>query len=349
MKYINTRVKIRHKPELDYYSVWSDLITQRVSLGETVPKSLPADECEFYDVGLGTKCNLECDFCYTSAKENGKNWDNIVNLWKSWISTKSPDKQVTLEDYKKDEYLQAIINNPTGRKEKQLKLRIVQAMKDPSAGLWYTEKPFQIAIGSTGEPTVHPQFIEFLEAAYESGVVPNYTTNGVILANDNTETAKKILEATRNFCGGVAVSFSNKSVRDIARKAIDNLSKEGDCKVMIHHIISDHQSVDEFITECLRYGDQIHYHVLLPLMKHGRSLKGMEDEVYLYLGSKITEHGIRNIALGANFTPFMKKFPGIISGIEDYPLDTYSKNILMKDNNIVITPSSFNLKPILTI
>lgn len=49
----------------------------------------------------------------------------------------------------------------------------------------YTNKPFQIAIGSTGEPTMHPDFCEFLETVFNTGVVPNYTTNGLILARDN--------------------------------------------------------------------------------------------------------------------------------------------------------------------
>lgn len=44
----------------------------------------------------------------------------------------------------------------------------------------YTNKPFQIAIGSTGEPTMHPDFCEFLETVFNTGVVPNYTTNGLI-------------------------------------------------------------------------------------------------------------------------------------------------------------------------
>ena len=47
---------------------------------------------------------------------------------------------------------------------------------------------------STGEPTIHPQFCEFLETVYNSGVVPNYTTNGITLAKGD-EYTEKLLDA----------------------------------------------------------------------------------------------------------------------------------------------------------
>ena len=78
-----------------------------------------------------------------------------------------------------------------------------------------TNKPFQIAIGSTGEPTIHPEFCEFLETVYNTGVVPNYTTNGITIAKDN-ELSNKILAYTRRYVGGVAVSFGNKSLQKYA-------------------------------------------------------------------------------------------------------------------------------------
>ena len=52
---------------------------------------------------------------------------------------------------------------------------------------------------------------------------------------------------------------------------------------MIHHIISDKESVDDFIKSVSNFGKDIHYHVLLPLMPHGRSNKGLEDGVFEYL------------------------------------------------------------------
>lgn len=59
--------------------------------------------------------------------------------------------------------------------------------------------PYQIAIGG-GEPTTHPQFVDFLKFIREKGTVPNYTTAGHNLTPE-------IAEATNKYCGGVAISY----------------------------------------------------------------------------------------------------------------------------------------------
>ena len=195
---------------------------------------------------------------------------------------------------------------------------------------------------STGEPTIHSRFCEFLETVYNTGVVPNYTTNGILLSDKDR--SARIFEYTKAYCGGVAVSFSNLSIRPLALKAIENLLSYGECKVVIHHIISDKSSVDEFINLQKSFGSDLHYHVLLPLMKHGRSNKEMEPGVYEYLAEKIREEKIENIAFGANFAPFMKSNPGLVN-VWEYPQEIYSKNLILEKNKIIITPSSFNLEP----
>jgi len=58
---------------------------------------------------------------------------------------------------------------------------------------------FQIALGG-GEPTIHPEFVEMLRTIKEDyNIVPNYTTNG-----DNL--TPEVLEASKKYCGAVAVS-----------------------------------------------------------------------------------------------------------------------------------------------
>lgn len=59
----------------------------------------------------------------------------------------------------------------------------------------------QIALGG-GEPTLHPNFSEILKKLrIEGDIIPNYTTNGSNLTPD-------ILEASKKYCGAVAVSYS---------------------------------------------------------------------------------------------------------------------------------------------
>ena len=302
-------LKRRFFPEHNYNALWCNLKTIR--LGEGKAAELPAEQSEFYDVGINTKCNAECPFCYVSASGKGINYPNICETWKKWMNT----------------YWEKTVGH----------------------GATITNKPFQIAIGSTGEPTIHPEFCEFLKTVYETGVVPNYTTNGILLSawcnpvSPNYELANVILDYTAKYVGGVAVSFGNDKLRNMARLAIEGLIARGNTNVNIHHIISDKKSVDDFVEEWLRYGDSILYHVLLPLMPRGRSESGIEEGVWEYLEEMIQKHEIKNVAFGAHFIKYLRK-----SKIKTwlYDEESFSKNVILTPNKVQITPSSFDLKPI---
>lgn len=329
-------LRVRKDYDKNYWSLWYNLTTIRLDIGETKP--LLAEKSEFYDVGLGTKCNAKCPFCYVSANNQGEHWTNVVETWDKWINSFSEDTAISLDD----KVLQDILGKPTDEERKDLTTMAVKMLvKENLNNITVTEKPYQIAIGSTCEPTIHPEFSKFLEAVYNSKVVPNYTTNGILLSD--YDKSQEIIEATSNFCGGVAVSYGNKSLRNYADKAIENLLKYGNCKVMMHHIISDKDSVDDFIEIAKRY--DVHFHVLLPLMKHGRSVECMTSDVYPYLAKQIEKNNISNIALGANFKKFIVEMPNLFETWE-LPEELYSKNILLKDEKVVITPSSFDLNPI---
>lgn len=296
-------IKSRKFPENNYTAIWFNLKTVR--LGEGQATELPPEYSEFYDIGINTKCNAECPFCYVSAGHGGVNYTDICETWKKWM----------------DMYEE-------------------EAFK----GITITNKPFQIAIGSTGEPTISPDFVEFLETVFSTHVVPNYTTNGIILSKyGKSPTADAIMEATSNFVGGVAVSFGNLLIRDEAEKAVENLIKYGNTNVNIHHIISTKESVDNFVRAWLYYGDDILYHVLLPLMPSGRSTKSIEDGVFEYLEEQIEKNEIKNVAFGAHFIKYLRD-----SKIKTwlYEPESFSKNVILTPNKVQITPSSFNLNPI---
>ena len=300
----NFGLKRRFYPDHNYNALWCNLKTIR--LGEGKALELPANESEFYDVGINTKCNAECPFCYVSASGQGINYPDICETWKKWMDTfwEKQEDRVLL-----------------------------------------TNKPFQIAIGSTGEPTIHPEFCDFLKTVYESGVVPNYTTNGITIAKDN-ELSSKILAFTREYVGGVAISFGNKSLRNYAHEAIYKLHKLGNTNINIHHIISDKESVDEFVAEWAHYGDSILYHVLLPLMPSGRSSEGVTEGTFEYLEEVIEKNNIKNVAFGAHFIKNLRD-----SKIKTWLYDeqSFSKNIILTKDLVRITPSSFDLNPIMKI
>ena len=301
-------VKRRFFPENNYNAFWYNLKTTR--FGEGVASELAPDKAEFYDVSIGTKCNSSCSFCYVSASNDGECYENICETWIKWMSLY----------YEKN-------NN----------------------GIIETDKPFQIAIGSQGEPSLSPQFCEFLETVYNTNVVPNYTTNGIILSYwDKPGTryfllANKILEYTKKYVGGVAVSFGNKSLRKFAKDAVNGLIEKGNVNINLHHIISTKESVDEFVEIWKEYNDKIAYHVLLPLMPSGRSTKGIEEGVFEYLEEKIEEKDMKNVAFGAHFIKYLEN-----SKIKTwlYPAESLSKNVILTKDKVQITPSSFDMNPI---
>ncbi len=57
----------------------------------------------------------------------------------------------------------------------------------------------QIAIGG-GEPTLHPEFCNFLKMTRDCGIIPNYSTNGENLT-------REILLQSKVYCGAVAISI----------------------------------------------------------------------------------------------------------------------------------------------
>ncbi len=205
------------------------------------------------------------------------------------------------------------------------------------------DKPFQVAIGSGGEPTIHPEFCNFLETIYYLGIVPNYTTNGLTIFADN-ELSEKILKYTEKYCGGVAVS-ANSFAEPIWRKATEKLLKL-DVYTNLHIIISDKSSVDRLIKIYSEYKDKIHTFVLLPLMSIGRSTESMDQEAFEYLKESWSRFDDKSkIAFGAHFYKYLKNQDTI--KVYSYPPESFSKNLILDDESVKITPSSFDTKTIL--
>jgi len=93
----------------------------------------------------------------------------------------------------------------------------------------------QIALGG-GEPTLHPDFPEILRLTRDRGIVPNYTTNGSeIVDSELNKSRDRILEATKEYCGVVAVSLHHSM--DKTTEAVRTLIDYG-VKTNIHCVLS---------------------------------------------------------------------------------------------------------------
>jgi MoaA/NifB/PqqE/SkfB family radical SAM enzyme len=84
----------------------------------------------------------------------------------------------------------------------------------------------QIALGGRGDPNLHPNFREIISYTKENGVVPNYTTSGNSLTDEQIEISK--------MCGAVAVSDYD---RPFTYSAINRFINNG-IKTNIHFILS---------------------------------------------------------------------------------------------------------------
>jgi organic radical activating enzyme len=198
--------------------------------------------------------------------------------------------------------------------------------------------PFQIAFGG-GEPTSHPDFIELMKVCKEEfDICPNYTTNGMWWTKDNFQEQANLLNATKQYCGGVAISC-HPHLKQYWLQASE-MYIMNNIKLNFHIIISDKESIDDFIEIYNEWKDKVDYFVLLPYGNVGRAPKKEID--WEYLVSKLPEDQ-HQIAFGANFYPYLLKGEHNIK-ISLYEPEIMSKYMDLKDMNIY--PSSFNLNKI---
>ena len=109
---------------------------------------------------------------------------------------------------------------------------------------------FQVALGGAGDPNKHEFFEEILSMTREYGIVPNLTTSGYALLQQE-------INYIRKYCGAVAVSFysrieSNQENNDVTIDAIRRFVSSG-CKTNIHFVVSD-DSIDEAHIDETKYG-----------------------------------------------------------------------------------------------
>lgn len=106
-------------------------------------------------------------------------------------------------------------------------------------------KTFQVALGGAGDPNKHENFQEILEFTRMLNIVPNLTTSGYNLKDDEVKLIKK-------YCGAVAVSFysrldqSMEETNQHTLSATNTLVGAG-CKVNVHYVLSN-DSLDDAIT-----------------------------------------------------------------------------------------------------
>lgn len=197
------------------------------------------------------------------------------------------------------------------------------------------ERPFQIAIGGAGESTIHPDWVKFVKHVKSLGIMPNYTTNGMHLSND-------ILQATADYCGGVAVSY-HPHIKPTFIKAVDKLS-ELDTKLNAHIILGDEQSFIDMVEIYEKYSDKLDYLVILPYQAAGRGTPIETHETWLKAFDWIASVKSNKFAFGALFYNWLldNKVPIKMS---IYEPEIYSGYRMLDHNYETLFKSSYDLTP----
>lgn len=219
---------------------------------------------------------------------------------------------------------------------------IVQKFKDYFEPMTMNHRPFQIAFGG-GNPNEHPEFCELMKVCYEMGIMPNYTTNGMGLTED-------VLNATYQYCGGVAIS-THEHLDRVWRKAVKEIDSAGfsftgrrgfGLKVNLHIIVSDEESIQRMIQIYEEFKNKIDYFVLLPMIAQGRSNQKFLAEDFLFDTLRKLKD-TKKFAFGAKLYPSLQrqKKLGMPLDIMLYEPEVVSKFIDMKDMKIY--NSSFDM------
>lgn len=214
---------------------------------------------------------------------------------------------------------------------------IVEKARDLWGNLTENERPFQIAIGGAGEPTLHPDFPQFCEEVRKMGIIPNYTTNGMHLT-------ESVLAATRNHCGGVALSWHPHLGYDHFSSAINTL-KDHTNNLNVHIVVGLKDSVSDLKRIYDDFKNVIKYFVLLPYQKVGRAkddvLISEFEDAFKFMEDSKEPH---RFALGALFYDYIKdrKFN---FDIEIYDPEIFSGYRTMDDEYMILKHSSYDRRP----
>lgn len=203
------------------------------------------------------------------------------------------------------------------------------------------QRPFQVAIGGGGEPTLHPEFPQVLYNFATMGIVPNYTTNGMYFSKD-------VLNATINYCGGVAVSC-HPHLERFWGPAIGTL-KSYNIRTNLHIIIGQPDSVARFQKLYNDWQHHIDTFVLLPYQAMGRAENvnmNIIQREWIKLFDLVLEYDYPKVAFGALFYDFIlahkEKYAAL--DISLYEPETLSGYVMMDTEDLIIRKSSFDPAP----
>jgi hypothetical protein len=210
------------------------------------------------------------------------------------------------------------------------------------------DRPFQVALGGSGDSLLHPDFEEALKLFHTLEISPNASTSGLPLL-DKKEGSKK-LKAIGKYSKGCAVS-KYKHLGDTWKKATNLLLSE--VPTNIHLIIGEKGSTDELKEVFEEFGDKLMNIVLLPYRNIGRGAINPIDptnelkKTFEFINN-LSETEIKKFCYGALMEDFLSdhlvNYPHI--KIQNYKNpEGFSGYVHMGDDKFILRKSSYNLTP----
>ena len=173
-------------------------------------------------------------------------------------------------------------------------------------------KTFQIALGGAGDPNKHEDFEAILKVTRDNNIVPNYTTSGFDLSQEE-------VELTQKYCGAVAVSFysrlneNDEETNPITIDAIHRFVGAG-CVTNIHYVVS-RDNIEEAIyrLEKSLFPRGINAVVFLlykpvGLGKNEKMIGGLDDKYKKFIGLATQRKYPFKVGFDTCQTPALKMF-----------------------------------------
>lgn len=206
-------------------------------------------------------------------------------------------------------------------------------------------KTFQIALGGAGDPNKHPQFEEILKICRAYRIVPNMTTSGFLMMDNEVKLIKK-------YCGAVAVSWYSRLIdgKESNPETINTVERliESGCTTNIHYVVSK-DTIDEAIMRLeknlIPRGVNAVVFILYKPVGNGVAEKTLEStdarvEKFLSLATKV-KHSYK-IGFDTCFTPAILRWADTVStaSIDACEAATFSMYI---DSQMNCYPCSFGI------
>ena len=214
---------------------------------------------------------------------------------------------------------------------------VVEKVKWLFGQMTENQRVLQWACGGGGEPLEHPDFWKVCEAGVELGIVPNYTTNGMLVSDETVSRTKEL--------GNACAITLHEHMEPFWRRALNKFVKSG-AKLNVHSIISDTTSILKFEQQYNEFKDDVDYFVLLPYMNVGHAAKHpkkIDFETLERVVDKIYLEG--KLAFGANFYSWLEKHNDKFN-LNLYPPEIFSKYVVLDQDVPQFYNNSFEMKPV---